>query len=357
MLAMKKNIRPSLEKIKPYVPGKNPEQPNVIKLASNENPFGPSPKALEAIKNVAKDLSVYPDQHCIALREAIAKKISIPSNNIIIGNGSDEVMQFVCAAFLNAKEEAIIANNAFSTYEFVARIFDGNPVFVDLKDYGYDLNAMARAISLNTKIIFICNPNNPTGTFIGKKELDTFIKAVPKGIITVIDEAYADYAEDKDFPDSLKYVKDGKDVVVLRTFSKIYGLAGIRVGYGVAKPELIKYLYLTKLPFNVNRAAQAAAAAALDDDKFVEKSRANNHIGKKYLYSELTKMKVEFIKTEANFIFITLNMPSDETFIELMRNGIIVRPLTSFGFPQSIRVTVGTPEQNQKFIEALKQVI
>lgn len=354
---MKKKVRPSLEKIKPYVPGKNPDQPDVIKLASNENPFGPSPKALETFKKFSKDMSIYPDQHCIQLREAISKKINISPNNLIVGNGSDEVMQFVCAAFLNAKEEALIANNAFSTYEFVTRIFDGNPIFVDLKNYAYDLDAMAKAVSLSTKIIFICNPNNPTGSFIRKKDLDAFIKSVPKGIIVVIDEAYADYVEDRDFPDSLKFVKEEKDVVVLRTFSKIYGLAGIRVGYGIAKPELIKYLYLTKLPFNVNRAAQVAAAAALGDIAFVEKSRANNHLGKKYLYNELAKLKLEFQKTEANFIFMTLNKPADEVFIELMRQGVIVRPLTSFGFPESIRVTIGTPEQNQKFIEALKAVL
>ncbi|MFC1560195.1 histidinol-phosphate transaminase [Candidatus Margulisiibacteriota bacterium] len=363
MNADKKSIRPNIKKIKPYVPGESPIEAEkklkisgVVKLASNENPLGPSKRSLEAINKYAKDVFVYPDKKCSELKKKIAKNLGLPPENIVAGNGSDEIMLLTGLAYLSAGEEVIISKNTFAVYELVTRLMDGEPVFVDLKDNTYDLEAMAKAITKKTKLIFVCNPNNPTGTMNTKNELDTFMSKVPSDVIVVLDEAYGEYVGSKDYPDGLEYVKAKKNVIVLRTFSKIYGLAGIRVGYGIASPETIKYLDLVRLPFSVNRIAQHAAIAALEDRGHVARSIKVNSEGKDYLYKELGKLGMDYIKTEANFICINVKTSADVIFMDLMRRGVIVRPLTTFGMPKSIRVTIGTQEQNQKFIEALKQV-
>jgi histidinol-phosphate aminotransferase len=226
-------------------------------------------------------------------------------------------------------------------------------VFVNLKDFALNLEGIAAAITGKTKMIFLTNPNNPTGTIFSTNEFDAFLKKVPDNIIVVVDEAYVEFVESKEFPDIIKYVKEGKNVVVLRTFSKFYGLAGLRIGYGIARKELIAPMFRTKMPFNVNRLAQAGAIAALEDKEFLEKTFKNNSEGKKYLYAELDKLGIEHKKTESNFIFVNLKRSADELFIEMMKNGIIIRPLTSFGLPQAIRVSIGTKEQNAKFIKAL----
>jgi histidinol-phosphate aminotransferase len=350
-------LRPAVKELKDYVPGKAPKEPGIIKLASNENPFGPSPMALEAIAKENQRLHIYPDQKSILLREALAKKLGVEDKNIIIGNGSDEIMQLIAATYLKPAEEVIISSNTFSVYEFVTRLFDGKPVFIKLKDFAQDLDAMAAALSSKTKIIFLCNPHNPTGTFFSAEQLNTFLKKVPANVLVVLDEAYKDFADAKDFPDSIKLVKQFTNLMVLRTFSKFHGLAGLRVGYGVADVDLIGYMFRAKLPFNVNRLAQAGARAALDDKGFLEKTYKNNLEGKNYLYSELDKLGLEHKKTQANFIFINLKKPADQFFIEMMKRRVIIRPLTSFGLPEAIRVSIGTMEQNQKFVEALKQLL
>ncbi|MFH1683601.1 MAG: histidinol-phosphate transaminase [Candidatus Margulisiibacteriota bacterium] len=350
-------LRDAVKGIKEYVPGKTPKEPGIVKLASNENPFGPSPKALEAISKEAKNLQIYPDQKSILLREALSKMLKIKDNCIIIGNGSDEIMQIAAATFLNPGEEVIIPENTFSLYEFVVRIFDGKLVFVPLKDLAQDLDAMAKAVTPKTKMIFLCNPHNPTGTMINRKDFHEFLKKVPDNVLVIVDEAYAEFVESKELPESLSYVLEGKNVLVLRTFSKFYGLAGLRVGYGIAKAELVKYLFRLKPPFNVNRLAQAGAKAALDDKKFLEKTYKNNLEGKKYLYAELDKLGLGYIKTESNFILINIKKPADQMFLEMMKQRIIIRPLTSFGLPEAIRVSIGTKEQNEKFIAALKKLL
>ncbi|MBU0671441.1 MAG: histidinol-phosphate transaminase [Candidatus Margulisbacteria bacterium] len=346
-------LRDAVKGIKDYVPGQTPKEPGVIKLASNENPFGPSPKALEAITKEGKNLQIYPDQKSLFLREALGKKLNVGEDAIIIGNGSDEIMQIAAATFLKPGEEVIIPENTFSLYEFVTRIFDGRLVFVPLKDQAQDLEAMAKAVTPKTKMIFICNPHNPTGTMISAKDLEDFLNKVPNNILIIIDEAYMEFAESKEFPDSLKYVKNRKNVLVLRTFSKFYGLAGLRVGYGVAKAELTKYMFRLKPPFNVNRLAQAGATAALDDKAFLDKTYKNNLEGKKYLYAELDKLGLKHEKTEANFIYIDLKRSADQLFLDLMKQRVIIRPLTSFGLPEAIRVSIGTKAQNEKFVTAL----
>lgn len=360
---VEKSVRKSVKKLKPYVPGKGKEEAKragaieIIKLASNENPLGPSPKALKMIQKRIKDLSVYPDQYAQEVKTALEKRLGIENNNLIIGNGSDEIMQMVGAAFLSAGDEAIISENTFSTYEFVATLFDAKPIFVPLKNYRYDLPAMSDKINEKSKLVFLCNPNNPTGTIFSAGELDAFLSILPKGVIVVIDEAYCEYVEAKSFPDSFKYVREGKNVIVLRTFSKICGLAGLRIGYGIANPEIIKYLKMVKLPFNVNRAAIAAAVGAIKDFAFIKKSLKMNKEGKKYLYKELKSLGLKCLETEANFVYFETEKSADILFMELMRKGIIVRPLSSFGMPNSIRVTVGTKKQNKRFIEALKDVL
>ncbi len=353
---MDKFVRPAIKGIKEYIPGKNPKKAGVIKLASNENPFGPSPKALEAIAKEAQRLQVYPDQKSTLLREALAKKLKIKEDCIICGNGSDEIMQMAAATFLKPGEEVIISENTFSIYELVTRVFDGKLVFVPLKNFAQDLHAIARAVTEKTKIIFLCNPHNPTGTYFSTQELEAFLTIIPESVLVVMDEAYMEFSETKDFPNSIKYVQTGKNVLVLRTFSKFYGLAGLRAGYGVAKPEIIRYMLRTKMPFNVSRLAQTGAIAALGDKKFLDKTYKNNLDGKKLLYKELDKLGLEHKKTESNFVFINTKKPADEFFIEMMRHGIIIRPLTSFGLPQAIRVSIGAPEQNKKLIAALKSL-
>lgn len=360
----KEPVRPGIGNIKPYVPGKPAEEAErelrisgVIKLASNENPLGPSPKALEAVSKYLKDMSIYPDQQCFELNRLLSERLGMPPENIAIGNGSDELMLLAALAYISAGDEVIISLNTFSTYEMVARLMDASIVRINLRNYTYDLSAMAKASGPKTKLIFICNPNNPTGTMNSQKEMDEFVSKAPANAIVVIDEAYGDYAESADYPDSIKYVKDKKNVIVLRTFSKIYGLAGLRIGYAIARPEIIRFLNLVRLPFSVNRLGQIAAVAAISDTGHVEKSRKNNAEGKEYLYGELDKLGLSYLKTQANFIFIDLKSDADAVFMDLMRRGVIIRPLSSFGMPGAIRVTVGTPEQNRKFISALSEII
>ena len=346
-------IRPAIKNLQEYVPGKTPEKAGVIKLASNENPFGPSPLALAAIIKESKRLHIYPDQKSIVLREALSKKLGVKSDNIIAGNGSDEIMQLAAATFLRPGEEVIIPAHTFSLYKTFTQIFDGQPVVVALNNLEQDLEAMAKAVTKRTKLIFLCNPHNPTGTYLSAKQLDAFLNKIPDNVLVVLDEAYAEYAEAADFPGSIKYLKTDKNILILRTFSKFYGLAGLRVGYGLAKPELISYMFRVKSPFNVNRLAQAGALAALDDADFKDKTYQNNVGGKSYLYAELDKRGVEYKKTESNFIFINLKMSADEMFLQMMKKSVIIRPLTSFGLSKAVRVSIGTKEQNKKFILAL----
>jgi histidinol-phosphate aminotransferase len=346
-------IRKEVEAIKDYIPGKTPKEPGVVKLASNENPFGPSPKALAAIAAETKNLQIYPDQKSTLLREALGKKLDISPDCLICGNGSDDIMQVIASTYIEPGDEVVVSKNTFSLYELVTRLFGGKLVLVDLRDDALDLAAIAGAVTKKTKVIFLTNPNNPTGTIFTAAEFVAFKKKVPDNVLVVVDEAYAEFVESKDFPDSVNYVKEGRNVIVLRTFSKFFGLAGLRVGYGVARKELIAPMFRTKMPFNVNRLAQAGAAAALDDDEFMARTLQNNGAGKDYLYAELDKLGIKHKKTEANFIFINVKKPADEMFLELMRAGVIIRPLTSFGFPNAIRVSIGTPEQNAKFIAAL----
>jgi histidinol-phosphate aminotransferase len=360
----KELFREQILAIKPYVPGKPVEEverelgiSNVIKLASNENPLGPSPLALEAMKGVISKVALYPDGNCFYLKNLLAEFWGVTPAHLIVGNGSDEVIKLIAEAFLDEGEEAVVGHPSFSEYDFAVKIMGGKTIPVPLKNDTYDLPAMAEAVTDKTKLVFVCNPNNPTGTIVSKAELDKLLSGLPEHVITVIDEAYYEYVMDKSYPESLDYVHEGKNVIVLRTFSKIYGLAGLRVGYGVAKPELISSLMRVREPFNVNMVAQAAAFAALGDKGHVERSRDANEEGKAYLYGEFKRMGLDYAPTEANFIWLVTRADCQNVFAKLLRRGVIVRTGDIFGAPDVIRVTIGTMDQNNRFITNLEEVL
>ncbi|OGF54029.1 MAG: histidinol-phosphate transaminase, partial [Candidatus Firestonebacteria bacterium RifOxyC12_full_39_7] len=353
---MKKLQRDAIDKLSPYIPGKPVAEvqrelgiSDVIKMASNENPLGASPKAVAAVKKAAEQVYFYPEGSCFELRKAVAEHLQIPADNLIFGNGSDELLLLISQVFLNPGDEVLQGDPklTFVEYKAVTTIADAKPVIVEMKDFGYDLKTMAEKFTNKTKIVFITNPNNPTGTMITKDELDEFFKKVPEDVIVVLDEAYYEYVGRADYPESVEYVKEGKNVIILRTFSKIYGLAGLRLGYGIARKELIELLGKARQPFNVNLLAQSAGIAALKDIKFVEESKHVNNEGKIWIGDALEAMGITFVRSEANFILFDVKVDAKPVTEALMKEGIIVRCI---GTGTTIRVTIGTMEQNRRFI-------
>ncbi|WP_027340525.1 histidinol-phosphate transaminase [Halonatronum saccharophilum] len=359
-----KLIRKEILSIKPYIPGKPIEEvkrelglKEVIKLASNENPLGPSPLAVERMGETIKGVNIYPDGNVHRLREKLSVKLGVEGNQLIFGNGSDEILVMLAQAFIDKGDEVIMAETTFSEYEFATNIMGGEIVKVPLKDYTHDLKAMAETISDNTKMIFICNPNNPTGTAVGRAEVEDFLDKVNEDIIVVFDEAYYEYVSDKNYPQSLDYLLDYENLIILRTFSKIYGLGGLRVGYGIANEKIISYLERVRQPFNVNAIAQEGALASLEDQSHIRESLDYNRQGKEYLYREFDKLGLDYVPTETNFILVDLPKSNDQVFKELLKQGIIIRSLSSYGYKTKIRVTIGLPEDNKKFIKALKSLL
>ncbi len=357
MLEARKNI----ENLAVYHPGKPIEEVQrelglreVIKLASNENPLGPSPKAIEAITKFAGQVNLYPDGSCYRLKKALARELDVSEDQLFIGNGSNEIIQIMSLTYLNPGDETIMPVPSFPRYEPLTRLMNGVAHQVPLKDFRMDLPAMAGLINDRTKMIYICNPNNPTGNIATKKEMDTFLEKVPPHVMVVLDEAYFEFADDPVYPDGVEYLKRGHNVIALRTFSKIYGLAGLRVGYGVANPEVVSCLNRVREPFNVNLLAQEAALAALEDQEYIEKVIENNRLGREYFYSEFDKMGLEYIPTQANYIFVNVEEDEKEIFRKLLEKGVIVRG--GFGYPTWIRITIGTPDQNKTLLAALKEV-
>lgn len=356
--------RPVLSAIKPYVPGKPLEEAerelglkNMVKLASNENPLGPSPKALQAILDKAGSINQYPDSSSRSLRLALAGHLGLSPDQLLIGNGSDEIFKMIALAYLTPEHQAVMAAPTFSEYEFVVLVAGAAARKVALKDFTHDLEAMQAEINHFTKMVFICNPNNPTGTIVTKAALDRFLAAVPPEVLVVLDEAYREYVTDPGFPDGMEYIRRGQaNLIVLRTFSKIYGLAGLRVGYAAAVPEVIAWINRVKEPFNVNSLAQAAAMAALADASHLNLSCQVNEAGKNYLYQKLAELGLEFIPTQANFVLINVKGNSRLVYDQLLRRGVIVRAGEPFGLDQWIRVTIGTPGQMERFCHALAQV-
>lgn len=359
--------RAAIDAITPYSPGKPIEEvarelgldpASIIKLASNENPLGPSPHALQAICNHAADVRLYPDSDGYELRQALAPRLGVNADEIIIGRGSDEIMHFLAVAFLETGDEVIMGDPPFSMYEISTKLMGATPVKVPLKDYAHDLQAMAGAITPRTKIIYIANPHNPTGAMNTRAEVDAFFAKVPEQVLVVLDEAYAEYVSRADYPDSLTYVQEGRNVLVMRTFSKIYALAGLRVGYAYTKrAELLTAIQQVREPFNVANLGQWAAIASLNDPDQILRSRQVNEAGKAYLYAALERMELPYVPTETNFLLLDTKQPCREVFGKLLREGVIVRTGEIFGYPTMIRVTIGTAEENARFIETLARVL
>lgn len=361
---VERNARPEIFKLKAYVPGKPIEEverelgiTGVIKLASNENPLGPSPMALEKARAALSSLSLYPDGACFNLKRDLAKKFDLSDDRFIIGNGSDELLRLITEVFVGSEEEVIFGDPSFSEYEFMTLVMGGRCVAVNLDDFRYDLAAMKDKINDSTKIVYICNPNNPTGAIVDRKTIELFMDGIPEDILVIFDEAYYEYVDSADFVSGLEYLAKGYNVVVLRTFSKIYGLAGLRVGYGITSPEIAAAVNRVREPFNVNSIAQVAACGALQDDEHLRRSFAVNQEGKKYLYQAFDEMGLKYVPTQANFIFVDTGRECRFVFESLMKQGVIVRTGDIFGYPTYIRITIGTPEENQRFIKELKGVL
>ena len=357
--------RLNIDTIQPYKPGKPVEQVvrelgirgPVDKLASNENPLGPSPRALTALRRGMKDLHYYPEDSCYYLRERLARKFRVDMEAVLVGNGSVELILMACMAYLEPQDELVMSAGSFMMAKVGTSIMNARLVEVPLKDYVHDLDRMLEQITEKTKIVYLDNPMNPLGTMVEKDELDAFMAKVPPHVLVILDEAYAEYIVTRRYPRSMDYFSAGRSIVILRTFSKIYGLAGLRIGYGVASPEIIANLAKVRLPFNANRAAQSAALAALDDTVHVIRTRKLTEAGKKAMYREFERHKVFYLRSHANFVFANFPVDSNTVFDGLQRRGVIARPVKEYGFPNALRVSVGTPVQMKRLARALDGVM
>ena len=359
------SAKPHLEGIKNYQPGKPIEEvereygvKNALKMASNENALGPSPKAVEAIRKSLSRIHRYPDGGCFYLRKKLSAFLGVKPEMLVFGNGSDEVLVLAARAFAGPGDEVIIANPTFLIYEIAAQAQAARVVKVPMKNFRYDLPAMAKKITPKTKLIFVANPDNPIGTYVSQKEVTAFLSKVPAGIPVVLDEAYFEFAgENKDYPDWLKLLSQFKNLIVARTFSKAYGLSGLRIGYGVADPGIVNALNKVREPFNVNSLAQTAALAALDDKAHLRRTLQTVSAGKKYLYKEAKRLGLFYIQSATNFVLIDLEKNAAEAAEALIRKGVIIRAMTAWGLNTFIRVTVGRKEENQKFVKALNEIM
>jgi len=327
---------------------------SIIKMASNENALGPSPKAVAAMHAAIDNAHIYPDGGGWELRGAIAEKFGLARGNIVLGNGSNEIIEFVGHAFLKPGDEIVVSRYSFAVYPLMAQLFGVTTVEVPDKDFGHDLPAMLAAITPKTRIVFITNPNNPTGTFVTMEEIERFMAAVPDHVLVVFDEAYYEFVDNA--PDTLRYVHEGRSVVVMRTFSKIQGLAGLRIGYAFAPEPLAELLQKTRQPFNANSIAQAAAVTAIGDDEHITRTRKITHEGIAFLQKEFERLGLAYVPSYANFVLVNVR-DGDAVFRALLKQGVIVRPMKSYRLPEWVRVTVGTPEQNQRFLAALVDVM
>ncbi len=353
--------KPHVAALRPYQPGKPVEElerelgiQGAAKLASNENPLGPSPRAVAAIRACAERVHRYPDGACFELRAKLSARLGVGGERLVFGTGSDEILELLAKAFLGPGDEAIFAWPSFAMYPIVVQGMGGTAVRVPLDGgLAHDLPAMARALTPRTKLVFVCNPNNPTGTSVGAEAFDCFAAGLPEGVVLVVDEAYREYARRPDFPDALAWTGRRPGTVVLRTFSKIYGLAGLRIGYGLADVELASVLERVRHPFNVNLVAEAAALAALDDEEHVVASREVNGRGIETLTRELGALGYEVVPSDANFVLVRTGAGVYE---RLLREGVIVRPMAGFGLPEHVRITIGKPEENERLVKALRRL-
>ena len=325
---------------------------DIVKLASNENPLGASPKAMAAIQAALGDLAMYPDGGGFALKAAISKKYKVVPEQIILGNGSNDILELAARTFMKAGNSAVYSQHAFAVYPLATQAVGATGIEVPAKDFGNDLDAMLKAIRADTKMIFLANPNNPTGTFIPGAALRAFVQQVPHNVLVVLDEAYGEYLDDADVYDSVPWLAQFPNVIISHTLSKAYGLAGLRIGFGLAHPQIIDLMNRVRQPFNVNHLAMVAAVAALGDDAFIEESRRVNRAGLSLLKAELVKRNLETIPAFGNFITFKI-ANAKRVFEALLQQGIIVRPIAGYGLPDYLRVTIGTAAQNQRFLAAL----
>ena len=359
---MWKTAHQHILKLVSYEPGKPVEElaremglrpEEIVKLASNENPLGPSPKAVAAMREALDRAHFYPDGGGWALRTAIAEKLGLTRENVVLGNGSNEIIEFIGHAFLRPGDEVITARHAFAVYTLMAQLFGAKTIEVPDPGFTHDLNAMLAAVSWRTRQIFIANPNNPTGTMVGQQEIDDFMDRVPEEVLVIFDEAYYEFLDNP--PNVLKFVRDGRNVVIMRTFSKIQGLAGLRIGYGLASKEIAEVLQKTRQPFNANSIAQAGALAGIYDDEYMRETRELTHEGREFLQSTFLSMGLEFVPSAANFVLVRVG-DGDKVVEALLRRGLIVRAMRSYKLPEWIRVSVGTMDQNRRFVAELQHL-
>ena len=356
-------LSPFLKTLPTYQPGRPIEEvarelgmpaENIIKVASNENPFGPSPLALAALQKAIAGVNLYPDGNAFYLKQKLAAKLGVDTANLVLGNGSNEIIEFVGHALLAPEADIVVSQYCFAIYPIVAKMFGASVTVVPARNFGHDLPAMLRAITPRTRIVFVANPNNPTGTLVPREELIHFVNEVPADVLLVMDEAYLEFLSDP--VDLVPLIRLGarKNLILMRTFSKIYGLAGLRIGYGLAAPELIAALEKIRQPFNANLLAQTAALAALDDDEHVRKTRQNNFSGLEFFLQAFRELQLEYVPSFANFILVRVG-DGQKVFSAMQQLGVITRPMGGYQLPGWIRISIGTPKENMRCLEALKK--
>ena len=358
-----KLARDGIMKLVPYVAGKPIEEvqeefgiERVVKMASNENPLGLSPKAIAAMEQEMKNCNFYPEGSSPKVRKKLAERLGVGEEQIFLATGGDHILTLLGNAFVNEGEEVIAGAPSFYTYSLSTMAMGGTLVKVPLKDNCYDLDAILAAITPKTKMIFFCNPNNPTGTIVGKAKVADFMSKVPDHCVVVFDEAYFEFVGDPEYPNGIDYAKQGANVVVLRTFSKVYGLAGLRIGYAIVAEHLVPVFGRVVPPFPVNRLAQVAAEASLEDTEFFNAVIENNNKGRAYLNAQFDAMDMPYAPSHGNFIYVDIGMSAAEANEQLLRRGVVIRPGTQWGYPSHIRVSIGTMEENEIFINALKEI-
>jgi histidinol-phosphate aminotransferase len=355
---------PGVAGLQPYHPGKPIDElqrelglDEIIKLASNENPLGPSQNVLDAIAST-KDLSRYPDGNGFNLKQALAEKHNVGVNKITLGNGSNDILEMVARAFVTSKHQVIYSQHSFAVYPIVTQAVGAEHMVVPANEWGHDLSAMQNVITDKTKLIFIANPNNPTGTWLNRVDLKGFLENVPEHVIVLVDEAYFEYAiSEENYPDSSLWLDDFKNLIVTRTFSKAYGLAGLRIGYALSHPDIANLLNRVRQPFNNNSLALVAAKTALQDDEYIERSVEVNQSGMKQLLLSFDDMGLEFIPSKGNFICVDFEQPADDIYQSLLKAGVIVRPIVNYGMPNHLRISIGTKSENSRFINELAKIM
>ncbi len=360
---------PGVRQLRPYQPGKPIEElereygvSDVIKLASNENPLGPSPKALAAARAALEDVWLYPDGNGFALKQKLTERLGVTMEQLTLGNGSSDILDFAVRAFVTPQDEVVFSEHSFAIYPILTRAAGAQAVVVPAKAWGNDLTALRAAIGERTRLVFLANPNNPTGTWLRDAELERFIADLPSHVLLVVDEAYFEYASHpalaaEGYPNALQWVDRYPNVIVARTFSKCYGLAGLRVGYGISHPQVADLMNRVRPPFNVNSVALAAAAAALDDEEHLQRSLSLNAAGMKQLMEGAAALGLDYIPSVGNFISVDMGQPAAPIYEGLLRKGIIVRPVANYGMPNHLRITIGRPEENQRLLQALREVL